>query len=115
MFESKLKDKKQNRMKEELKHLAAEFIKNEANSSTSLITVTDVALNDKKTVVNIFFTVFPTTQEAAALDFINRQKSNFKEFLKSKSRMMRIPFFIFHIDEGEKNRQHIDTISNSIK
>ena len=31
-----------------------------------------------------------------------------------KSKLARIPFFDFQIDGGEKNRQKIDVISNSV-
>ena len=63
----------------------------------------------------IFVTVLPETQENAAIDFLKRQRSEFKSFIKKKSRMNRIPQFDFLIDEGEKSRQRIDEISNEIK
>ena len=51
--------------------------------------------------------------EKAALDFLKRQRSAFREFAMEKSRMGRIPFFDFELDSGEKNRQKIDEISRN--
>jgi len=92
--------------------LAARFFLLEANGS-SLMTVThaDVSSDGKR--ATILFTVLPTEKEQEALEFAKRKRSDFKEFVKKESRLGRIPFFDFHIDVGEKNRQRVDEISIS--
>ena len=62
----------------------------------------------------ILFTVLPQDQETAALDFMKRQLSDFRGYVMENSRMMRVPYFEVRIDSGEKNRQHIDEISNEV-
>jgi ribosome-binding factor A len=101
---------KQDRFQEIVRDLAARFLSRESNR-TSLITVTDVRANEKGTMVNILFTVLPENQENAALDFAKRQRGNFRQFVKDEGNLMRIPFFDFDIDRGEKSRQKIDAVS----
>jgi ribosome-binding factor A len=96
-----------------ISHTASEFIKRESNRN-SLITVTNVTASDDLKYSNIFFTVLPENQEQAALDFLKRNRSEFKKFFKEKSRVNHIPFFDFLIDEGEKHRQKIDEISRNL-
>lgn len=98
---------KKDRFEEILKHLAAEFLSKESNR-TSMITVTRVATNDKGNLATVYFTVLPENQEEAALDFIKRKRSDFRAYVKYNARLMRIPFFDFEIDRGEKARQKID-------
>jgi len=93
-----------------IKHKAAEFLALESNR-TSLITVTNAALSSDESSAIIFITVLPTEKEAEALEFVKRQRSDFREFFKRETRVRRIPFFDFAIDKGEKNRQRIDDLS----
>lgn len=104
-------ENKQDRFKAIIKDLASRFLSQESNR-TSLITVTDVRVTDKADRAVILFTVLPLDKEEAALDFTKRQRSAFKSFVKDNSRLMRIPFFDFEIDKGEKNRQKIDGLIN---
>jgi ribosome-binding factor A len=101
------------RFEEILRDLAARYLARESNR-TSLITVTAVKTNDKETMATIFFTVLPENQENAALDFVKRQRSAFRDFVKDNGRLMRIPFFDFEIDKGEKSRQKIDRITSGL-
>jgi ribosome-binding factor A len=101
---------KDERFDEILRDMAARFIALESNR-TSMITVTRVESKDRGALATIFLTVFPETQEDAAIDFLKRQRSEFREFVKAKARLMRIPFFDFEIDRGEKARQKIDDIT----
>lgn len=101
---------KKERFEEILRDLAARFLARESNR-TSLITVTRVETNDKGTMATILFTVLPESQEKAALDFVKRQRGEFREFVKENGGLMRIPFFDFDIDKGEKSRQNIDRIT----
>jgi ribosome-binding factor A len=97
------------RTKDEIQKLASKFIERES-SRKSLITVTDVYLtNDFKKVI-IFVTVLPDSDEEMALDFLKRQRSDFRDYAKKNSRIRRIPFFDFEIDKGEKSRQRIDEL-----
>jgi ribosome-binding factor A len=98
---------KQERFEEILRTCAAEFLSLESNR-TSMITVTKVVTNDGGNTATIYFTVFPENQEEAALDFLKRKRSDFRAYVKYNARLMRIPFFDFEIDRGEKARQKID-------
>ena len=100
---------KHERFEEIIKDLGARFLSQESNR-TSLITVTKVESNDVGSTAKIYFTVLPEDKEEAALNFAKRQRSAFREFVKENSRLMRIPFFDFMIDEGEKSRQKIDSL-----
>jgi ribosome-binding factor A len=98
---------KQERFEEILKHLAAEFLTRESNR-TSMITITHVKTNDKGNLATILFTVYPENQETAVLDFLKRKRSEFRAYVKYNARLMKIPFFDFEVDRGEKARQKID-------
>ncbi len=100
------------KIKEIIKGLAAKFLQMESNH-ISLITVTDVLLSDDGKSARILFSVFPENKEVGVLDFVRRKRSEFRQYVKDNSRLMRIPFFDFIIDGGEKNRQKIDRISNN--
>lgn len=94
-----------------IKKLAAEFFERES-SRVSLMTITDAKVSSDLKNATVFFTVLPESKEAQALDFAKRKRGEFREFFKDHSRIMKIPFFDFEIDLGEKNRQRIDEISN---
>lgn len=102
---------KEEKIKEEIKNLAARFLSIESNR-TSLITVTNVEISDKNARSTVFFTVFPESAEEKALEFTKRMRSDFRDYVRENSKLGRIPFFDFKIDYGEKNRQRIDQISN---
>lgn len=105
-----MSEHRKEKVEELISHLASEFINREA-SHKSLITVTRVFLSEDFKNCDIFFTVFPENQSNAALDFLKRQRSDFKSFFKEKSKVGQIPFFDFAIDEGEKARQRVEEIS----
>ena len=99
------------RITEIIHDLAARFLEQEGNKS-SLITVTNVQLSPDAKYATIFYTVFPENFEKTSLEFAKRKRSEFKEFVKAKSKLGRVPFFDFAIDSGEKNRQKIDGLLN---
>ncbi|MBU6426842.1 hypothetical protein KGQ27_01240 [Patescibacteria group bacterium] len=101
---------KESKLKELIKTLAAEYFSRESNR-TSLITITDVVLKSRGKIAVIMFTVLPQDQEAAALDFMHRQLTDFRNFVMDNARMMRVPYFEVAVDKGEKNRQRLDSIS----
>jgi len=105
---------KQEKIREIIKNSAAKFLERES-SGASLITVTDTKLGDRGTKATIFFTVLPEDKQEAALEFAKRNRVEFRNFLMTQVRMMRIPFIDFEIDYGEKHRQKIDEIANKIQ
>lgn len=102
-------DQRENKFKEAIWHAASDFIQIESNYQ-SLITVTDVAVSKDFQKATIFVTVFPEQKQNAGIDFLKRQRREFKQFIKNKTRLGRIPQFDFQIDLGEKSRQRIDEI-----
>lgn len=104
---------KDDRKKEILRELAAEYFSRESNRQ-SLITVTDVEIEAKGAKATILITVLPVDQEEKAVSFIHRQLGDFREHVKNNARIMRIPFFDIRIDKGEKNRQRLDEISQTV-
>ncbi|MCB9806213.1 ribosome-binding factor A [Candidatus Nomurabacteria bacterium] len=104
---------KREKMMDELKKYISQFIQTESNK-TSMITVTNIDLSKDLKKARFFVTVFPENEEVAALDFLERNQKNAKEYLKEKSKLSRIPFVTFHLDNGEKSRQHLDEISRSL-
>jgi len=92
-----------------IKKAAADFVQLESNGA-SLITVTDVRLSKDEKYANILFTVLPVDKEKPVVEFMKRMRSEFREYVKNKTRLNRIPMFDFQLDLGEKYRQHIDTI-----
>ena len=104
---------RQEKVRENIKNLAAQFLEKESNR-TSLITITDADVSKDLKQASIFITVLPTSNEQPALDFVKRQRSDFRHFLQSKLKMKFTPFLDFAIDEGEKNRQRIDELSQDL-
>ncbi len=100
---------REEKVKEQVSHLAAEFLREEASPS-SMLTVTNAIFNEQNNLAIIYFTVFPEKFEHTALEFAKRKRKDFREFVKSRMRIRDIPFFDFEIDKGEKNRQLIDSI-----
>jgi len=92
-----------------IKELAAQFLGRE-NNRTSLITVTACTVSPDLKKSTIFVTVFPTTKEELAINFIKRNLGELREFLKKNLPIKIIPFLNVAIDQGEKNRQKIDEL-----
>ncbi len=105
---TKFRDRK---VEEVLREMASKFILEES-AGPSLITVTHVKVSGDLKNAKIYFTSLPTDSEKFALDFMKRKRSEFRDFLKEKSGLQRLPFIDFEIDLGERNRQLIDDLSN---
>jgi len=101
---------RKDRFEEVIRDHAARFFSMESNRK-SMITITKVESNKNSKIVTVYFTVYPENQEMAALDFARRKLSDFRDFIKEKSRLAIIPFFQFEIDRGEKARQKIDALT----
>lgn len=85
------------RIIEVLKVAASEFINRESNRR-SMITVTNVALDRRGVEANIFVSVFPESGTHAATDFLNRNRDEFRDYLKKHTRLARLPRVAFHAD-----------------
>jgi ribosome-binding factor A len=101
---------KEQKVEEILKQLAARYLQRESNR-LSLITVTRVIISDKLRKATVLITVLPEEREQEALEFVRRQRTEFRESLKGKTRLQKLPIIDFDIDYGEKNRQRIDVLS----
>jgi ribosome-binding factor A len=100
---------KDNRAQEIISRKASEFIQRESNGQ-SLVTVTNISTSKDFKNATIFVTVFPDHKNQAVMDFLKRQRSNFRNFVKSTTRLNKIPLFDFEIDFGEKSRQKVDEL-----
>jgi ribosome-binding factor A len=104
---------KENKKKEILRELAADFFSRESNR-TSLITITDVDLNSRAKKATILISVLPVDKEQNAVEFIHRRLGDFRQYVMDNSRIAFVPFFDVKIDIGEKNRQRIDEIAEKV-
>ncbi len=94
-----------------LKEFAAEYFERESNHD-SLITITNSQILDRGKRAMIYFTALPQHKEEAALDFMRRHRSEFRQFVISKKSFGYAPRIDFQIDMGEHNRQRIDELLN---
>jgi ribosome-binding factor A len=104
---------KVDRTASELTHLAGSFIAQNSNRD-ALITATRSQLGSDLKNATIFVSVFPDEKTPQALAFLNRNQYEFREFLKEKGHLTVLPHVSFELDEGERNRQHLDEISRGI-
>lgn len=105
-----MRDLKRERISEILHRLAAQFIL-ENSGKTSLVTVTRVELSQTGKEAKIFFTTLPDDQQETVLKFLERKTPEFKMYVRDESRIGIVPHIDFKIDFGERNRQHLDTLS----
>ncbi len=99
-------DFRHDKIEQLIQKIAGEFIERESNRN-SLITVTRVYLPSDMKHATIMCTVLPEDQEEAAINFLKRMRSDFKEYFKKHVKMGKIPFFDFTLDKGEKLAQRI--------
>jgi ribosome-binding factor A len=97
------------KMTDVIKEAASQFIQKESNKD-SMITVTRVELSSDLKKAIVLFTVLPDNKEQAVLDFLKRNRSDFRLYINKETKIGQLPWFDFEIDEGEKSRQKIDTI-----
>ena len=105
------KNIKKKRLEGILLELAGNFLQIESSGS-SLITVTNCTISDNLRTATILLSVLPVSAEESAINFAKRKRRYFKDYVKSHSKLQRIPFFDFEIDKGEKNRQRLDELMN---
>lgn len=91
-------------------HHAADFLARESNRE-SLITVTRSDISSDLKHVLIFLSILPESHSEKALAFSKRVRSDFREYLKSHTKLHPIPTVDFEIDLGERNRQRVDELT----
>ena len=92
-----------------IKERAAEFL-NQLGNRTSLITVTAAACSPDLKRATVFISVLPENKEQTALEFVRRQLTELRNYLKKSMRTKNVPHLQVQIDQGEKNRQKIDDL-----
>lgn len=102
--------KRQMQVSEIIAHAAADYFARESNYE-SLITITRADISPDLKNALIFLSVLPKSAEESVLEFAKRSRSDFRDYIKSKSRLKFLPTFDFEIDYGEKNRQLIDDLT----
>ncbi len=105
-----MREVKKEKTAETLHRLAAEFVVRNATPA-SLITITRVELSPTGKESKIYFTTLPDSQQDTALKFLTRKQGDFKMYVRDHSRIGIVPHLSFKIDYGERNRQHLDTLS----
>ncbi|MCA9352008.1 ribosome-binding factor A [Patescibacteria group bacterium] len=104
-----MKDARLAKLNKELTKTLAEFIERESNKQ-SMVTVTRCDISPDLKNVIVYISVFPTDHEHAVIEFLNRRKWDARDFMKKRIITRVVPFIEFHIDYGEKNRQHVDQL-----
>lgn len=100
---------RQSKMSELIRQYSATFIEQESTPQ-SLITVTRVDISPDFKNATIFFTTLPEREEKTALLFLQRKRSDLRDYLKKHLKTRIIPFIDIRLDEGERNRQKIDAL-----
>ena len=94
---------------EEVKHLAAEYISRESNR-VSLVTVTNIMVSEDTKRATLYISVLPEDKENDALFFLKRKRTEMRDFIKERIRSRVIPFLDIEIDVGEKHRERIEQL-----
>ena len=105
---------RQEKVSEQIRHIASNYLARESNR-TSLITVTSVDISPDFAHSTIFVSIYPENKEEEGLKFLKRERSNFRTYAKRQLALRTIPLFDFEIDMGEKNRQHIEKLSEEVE
>jgi ribosome-binding factor A len=100
---------RQLKVNQELKKIAQNFFQRESSGS-SLITVTNVEVSADLKNATVYITALPQSKEAAVLDFAKRMRGDLRTDIKKHLPIRVIPFVEVEIDNGEHNRQKIDSI-----
>ncbi len=101
---------RQERMRGLLREIAARFFSREAGLR-SLITVTDATISPDFKRATIYITTFPTSEEEKAVDFAKRKRTDLREYIAKYGKLRTLPVLEIKLDEGERNRQKIDALS----
>ncbi len=82
------------RFVEELLRVIAAFINKESNRR-SMITVTEVVLDQRGKHANVFISVYPDKDLRAAVEFLERQRNELRDYLTTHIRVRSIPHLSF--------------------
>lgn len=82
-----------------LQQLAAEYLE-EKNSGLAMLTVFEAVLSRDGRLATIYVSVFPPEREGEAKKFVDRERSDFREHIKSHSRMRVIPRINFRVGKS---------------
>lgn len=105
-----MQSKRQRQVSEIIAQAAAEFLARESNRQ-SLITVTKADVSPDLKNAMIYLSVLPENMEEQVLHFAKRNRTEFREHLKSHAAMKFLPHVDFSLDLGEKNRQRVDDLT----
>lgn len=97
-----------------LQKIVAQFLETEGEPGL-LITVTNITISKDLRYSTIYLSIFPENKERETLITLDKKKKDLRNFVKIHTRLKTLPFFDIRIDEGEKNRQKIDAISQNDK
>lgn len=103
--------RRQNKVAEEIAHRAGEFLARNIKAGGSLVTVTHADIAPDLKNVTIFVSILPKSHEEEMLVSLKRLRTDFHDFLKSKTVLRNVPTVDFAIDFGEANRQRIDELT----
>lgn len=103
--------RRQQQVSDEIAHLAALFIARESNQQ-SLVTVTRADVSPDLKNITIFVSVLPETMEKSALNFLKRNRTEFRNYLKTRGSFKFLPTVDFELDTGEKNRQRVQDLTS---
>lgn len=95
-----------------LMQLAGTFYERESNR-TSLITITNCEVAPDTKNATLYVSVLPENYENTAVEFMNRRRNDFRDYLKKNLKTKIIPYVTIEVDRGEKNRQLIDQLLKS--
>lgn len=101
-------DRNESLKKQIIRH-AADFYGRESNHR-SLITVTNCNMSPDSKRVTVLVSVLPESEENKAVEFMNRRRDDFRDYLKKNFKTKIIPYVTIEVDRGEKNRQMIDQL-----
>ncbi len=102
---------RQDKMRQLLREIIARFFSREAGPR-SLITVTDVTISPDFKRATVYITTIPTSEEARALEFAKRKRTELRDYIAEHGKLKVLPVFEVKLDEGERNRQRIDDLLN---
>ena len=92
-----------------LREQSAIFFERESNRQ-ALITITNSKLSSDNSYATLFVSVLPEKEEEKALEFLRRQVRDLRNYLRTHTKISRIPFITIELDKGEKNRQSLEDI-----
>ena len=114
MKNNREKSERQLKVEQELLKIAQDFFQKIADKS-SMITITSVDINPSFKNATIKISVFPENKRDQALIFAQRMAGELRTTIKKRLPIRTIPFVEMVIDQGEIQRQYMDSKFNEIK